>query len=490
MPRHATRLDLYEYLHASREWILADADKLGRDLGVPDDQRGRIGVSGANSSYPGSLRREILDAIHKASTELRPVQAYGDDIRRVVKSFYGEAYDAVPVNTCEGAILATYEALVAPPLMGRGDTYRVRIVAPLERHIEHHLSYGRPFPPRYKDIFADRGATAGELGLMGRRLENVDIVMVPLKGARYEVHGIKSYPCPLLSGVVGEASAARLRRHAEVHASMLGAVVSLAYDTPGYGYADRDADGAPVLQKRLGAVAHDFGVPYIADNAIGIPFLGTDLRRTGADVMLYSMDKVAWAPTSGLIIGRDDSVAWIRRAMGVHSQRYGTTSAHGKAATVALDPGREAMAGLLVALRILRDEPARVRKPIDLTHAIVEDELARIGGPLADAAVVTRSYNMGGVEVCYDASWNVAGRKMGIPVFSHEDRIAGVNLIAAAIARRGVVPAGTDDGNIFITPGLGTVDETGALIEDRMRLVVRAQLSAIALLAEWADRGT
>ena len=54
----------------------------------------------------------------------------------------------------------------------------------------------------------------------------------------------------------------------------------------------------------------------MSDNAWGTPFLGTDPRRIGADVMLYSMDKVAGASTSGLVIGREEPMVNIRRALG------------------------------------------------------------------------------------------------------------------------------------------------------------------------------
>lgn len=92
------RLDMYEFLNANRDKILAEVEKISADIGVPDDLKGRIGMSGANSSYPGVLRREILDAIEDASTNMRPVQYYGDQIRRVVKSVYGDDYDAVPTS--------------------------------------------------------------------------------------------------------------------------------------------------------------------------------------------------------------------------------------------------------------------------------------------------------------------------------------------------------------------------------------------------------
>ena len=50
----------------------------------------------------------------------------------------------------------------------------------------------------------------------------------------------------------------------------------------------------------------------------------------------------------------------------------------------------------------------------------------------------------------------------------------------------GVLLSQSEDANIVVTPGLGTLDRDGVLIEERMRLVVRATFSALALLREWA----
>ena len=44
----------------------------------------------------------------------------------------------------------------------------------------------------------------------------------------------------------------------------------------------------------------------------------------------------------------------------------------------------------------------------------------------------------------------------------------------------GGAPGQADDANVIINPGLGTVDELGVVIEERMRLAVRA------LFAQWA----
>lgn len=491
MPHGPFRLDLYRFLQERTADILEDAERAGRELAIPDAWRGRIGLSASNSSFPGPLRREVVEAIAAGSRELVALARVGDEIRRLVKSVHGDGYDAALVNSAEAGLWVAYDTLVAPSLVGRGDPQRVKAVVPYERHIEHHGSYGRPVPGRYKDLFADRGATAGELGLLGRRLDHLDVALVRLPGARYEVHGIKGWPAPLLLGVDAEAAAAALRDAAAIHRAELGGFVTLAYDTPGYGYGEKEADGTSVLHRRVGALAASHGVPYIADNAWGMPFLGTDIRRIGADVMLYSMDKVAGGPTAGLIVGREEAMVNIRRALGVHSERFGTLSAHGKGSHVAVDPGKEALFGALAALRTLRDRPDRILDPIERTHAVVRDEFARARGRLWDGVAVHASVNLGGVEINYEGTWapeNRAGRPWGIPIFTHEDRIARSNLLNPALERMGVLPNLSDDANILITPGAGTLTEDGALDEERMRLVVRAVFRALVLLQDWTAR--
>ena len=448
-----SRLDLYEHLASNREKILAEAERVGAGLQVPSELKGRFGLSGANSSLPGSLRRDILDEIERRMGEVAPLRLLGDEIRRTVKSVYGDEYDAAPTNSCEAALAISYDALLTPPQIGRGEPYRARCIGLLERHAEHHLSYGRPFPPRYKDMFADRGATAGELGLLGRRLLNTDIVMVPMAGASYRVHGIKSYPTPLLLNTDATATATALRKAAIVHAPMLSGFVTLGYDTPGYGYGEKGEHGAPLLLGEIGSLAAEHGVPYVCDNAWGMPFIGTDPRGVGADVMLYSMDKVTGAPTSGLIVGREDAMVSIRRAIGIHGERFGATSSHGKGSHAAADPGKMAMLGVLAALRALRDRPEIVTGPIDRTYDVVVDEYARARADVGDGIVISKSYNLGGVEVNYEGSWSDG--RLGIPIFTHEDRIAGSSLLSLCVARMGVLVGIADDANVIINPGWG-----------------------------------
>lgn len=479
------KIDLYAHLAEHRERLFSEADKLASSLAVPAELKGQFGVSGTNSSFPGLLRRDITDAMNAASRSVMPLSRLGDEIRRTVKSVYGDEYDAAPANSCEALLWVTYDALLTPPMFGRGEPYRVRCVAPIERHIEHHLSYGRPFPPKYKDMFADRGATSGELGLLGRRNLGTEIVFVELAGARYELHGLKYYPSPLLMNVDAKASAAALRRAAEVHRADLAGVLSLGYDTPGYGYGEHDPDGTPTLQRLMGEMAEDLGVVYVSDNAWGMPFVGTDPRRTKADIMLYSMDKVTGSPIGGLAIGREAAMVNVRRALGIHGERWGHVSAHGKASHVAADPGRETMAGMLAALRVLRDAPQKVTRPVDDTYAIVIDEFSRMKNSLGQGIVITKSYNLGGVEINYEGTWRHS--RFGIPIFNNEDRVAGSHLLSRCLARMGIVPNQAEDANLIVTPGLGTVDAEGVVIEERMRLAVRGLFLALGLMAEWAS---
>jgi hypothetical protein len=480
------RIDYYQRLREHIPDILADADRLAAELAIPTERRGSIGISGANSSCPARLNDKVVKAIAQASARTVPLSRLGDELRRLIKSVYGDAYDAALAANSEAGLWVSFNALITPPLMGHGEPYRVRYIVPYERHIEHHGSYGRPVPARHKDIFADRGATAGELGLLGRRQELLDTVIVKLPGARYEVHGIKSYVCPLLLEVDAEAAAAAIRRAAERQGPWLGGFASLAYDTPGYGYGTRDMDGAPLLQRRIGQIAQDHGLPYIADNASGMPILGTDIRKIGADIMIFSMDKLAGGPCAGLIVGREEAMVGVRRALGIHSERFGTLSAHGKGGFVAADPGKEALAGTIAALHLLRDAPEIITKPIDLLFDIVRDVYSAYADQIGGGIEITQSVNAGGVEVNYQRTWD--GGAFGIPIFSHEDRIAGSNVLNAIINRLGVMPSVADDASTVITPGIGTLTGEGRLIEEAARDVARALFASLALLKRWGER--
>ncbi len=478
------RFQLYRYLQQNSGRIYEEMRRAADEIGIPPDLRGKFGLTGAISGAPAPLRRDILEASEKGAQEVIPLARLVDEIREVVQDVYGDEWDVCPVNTCEAGLWVSFDCLCTPPNLGRGDNYRARYIVPYEKHLHHQGAYGRPFPPRYKDILADRGCTAGELGFYGKRLNNLDTVIVPLPGAKYPNHGIKYYPVPFMLDVDPDASRGVLAEAAERHGELLTGFSSLGYDSPGYGYGAKDDKGTPVLLRYIGDLARSYNVPYVVDNAWGLPFVGTDPRAIGADVMVYSMDKASGAATSGLIIGREDVMVPIRRALGMHGDRYGTTASYGKAAYVTQDPGKEALLTQIQALKVLRDRPQTVTRPVDELEVIVREELQTLPEKLRAGLVVSKSYNSGTVEINYERTWKEG---MGLPVFSIEDMYAGSHLIQTGLSQMGIIPTICYDANIFISPGMGTSDAEGNLIPDRMRLAVRGLMRVLGILARWAN---
>jgi hypothetical protein len=484
MNKSRFKFQMYRHLQANLANIYAEAKKAADEIGIPTEIRGKFGLTGAISGCPAPLRKDILEAGEKGAVEVIPLSKLVDEIREIVKEVYGDGYDAAVTSTCEAGLWVTFDTLFSPPITGRGDNYRARYIAPYEKHLHHQGSYGRPFPPRFKELFADRGSTAGELGFSGKRQNNLDTVIVPLEGARYEVHGIKYHPVPMLANVDPDASIEKIALHAEIHETMLTGITSLGYDTPGYGYKVKDEDGVPLLQKYLADLAHSYDLPYVVDNAWGLPFVGFDPIRTGADIVIYSMDKASGAATSGLIIGKEEHMVPIRRALGMHGDRWGTTASYGKAAYVTFDPGKEALLTQIQALKVLRDCPDLLTKPVDELERIVKEEFAALPAELLQGIIISKSYNSTAVEVNYEGTWK--NGQMGIPVFTIEDMYSGTNILQSGCAQMGIIPTVAYDANIYISPGLGTTDANGQLLETEARFAVRGLVNLIKIVCKYA----
>jgi hypothetical protein len=328
---------------------------------------------------------------------------------------------------------------------------------------------------------ADRGVTSGEMGVQAKRCENVRAVFVPLRGARYECHGIKYHPAFLLLNNSGSASAEKIRTVAQRHVESLSAIVSMGYDSPGYGYGDKRPNGAPVLQSALGGLASELDIPYIVDNARGTPFLGLDPREVDASVVIYSTDKAFGGPTGGLIIGREEYMVPVRRALGVHGNRWGTTSSHGKAGYVMVDPGKEALLGIIAALENIQECPEILTEPVEslfgLTETIASEEL----GELAEYLTITRSRNSLAVEVNYEDTWE---SDSPIPIFPIEDYYSGANLIQYGMKAAGVSPPLCYDANIVIGPLSNMCEKEGVLSEARAQFALRTLFRGIRELTE------
>ena len=105
-----------------------------------------------------------MQAMAAANREpVLPNRVIADEIRTLIKDVYGDDNDVVVTNTAEAALRLSYEALMAPPMMRKGDAYRTRVLTLLGEDFEWGAGYGRPFPPKYKNLAIDRTVAGGEL---------------------------------------------------------------------------------------------------------------------------------------------------------------------------------------------------------------------------------------------------------------------------------------------------------------------------------------
>jgi len=271
---------------------------------------------------------------------------------------------------------------------------------------------------------------------------------------------------------------------AKRHEAFLTGITSMGYTNPSYGYKEVDDEGTPVLQKEMAALAQEYDVPYIIDNASTMPFHCTDIRKIGADLICFSMDKASGAPTCGLAIGKEQIISPLSRILGTAGLRAGGLISHGKAAYVQVDPGKESLLGLIAALRVLLEHGDQYRHNVDVFHDIALDEFSKIDQGLMDGVSIDKDYGSNGVEVNYQDTWKDG--RMGWPIFTIEDMYAGSSLPQTALKMMGIIPCIAYDANIKFSLGLGTVDENGDIIEDNARWVVRALAKFCELMCRHA----
>jgi len=482
-PRY--KFQWYQEIYRGTARIHEEARQVARELGI-EWVGGRVGLNPGSSSCPGPLPNYVLNAVIAANrVPVYPMRKAGDELREVVKDLYGDEYDAAAANTCEAGMRVVYETLFAPPTFRKGDAYRARFIFPYGEDFDFPGAYGRPFPPRYKNLFVDRSATAGELSVEGKSLTNLDVIFVRLAGVKYEPHGIKFNPVPLMTRMDHARSFERIVKAAERHAAELSGFTMVGYDTPGYGGNEKDEKGVPHLMKLVGQLADEYDVPFVIDAAGSAPVFWPHLKDIGADIMLWSTDKAVRAPISGLIVGKEELMVPVRKALGYGGGRFGEVSSHSKALFSLSDPGRDSVVGLVALLRMLRDHPEKIKRPIDQLHQIVLEEFASFTPHrLRDRLLITKSYPFGGTEVNYEQTWSE--EEFGIPIFNAEDMYANTNPIMSALDEMGIYPPPIYSGNMMIAPGLGTLDEEGELLEEPARLAVRGLVKATEIVCRVA----
>jgi len=477
------RHEWYQALFEKTPEIEREARAYGESIGL-DRFAGGVALYSGMSSRPAPLPDYVIEAIIAANREpVGSVKSIEDRIRSLIKDAYGDRFDCAVVNTCEAGLRVAIETLVAPPVLRRGDARRAAMLFPYGEDCDWGAAYGRPFPPKYKNVAIDRSVSAGELGMEAKCLSDLDTLFVPFANARYEVHGIRQNIVPFLLDVDAEATIANLERMAARHGANLSGLHAIGYDTPGYGYHERDAEGRALLMRRFGDLARHYDIPFIVDSASALPIIGNGPAEFNADVQLWSLDKIARAPTAGLIVGREDAMLPIRKGLGLAGDRFGNVSSHGKAVFSAFDPGRTALAGVLAALTMLHEDPERIRRPIDRLHDIVCRHFAAISCFAGDF-VITKSYHLGGTEVNYLRSWDGGGK--GIPIFTLEDLYAETNPIGRALSAMGVQPPPIYAGEMMITPGAGLLDDKGELIAEKAELAVQGLVRSIEIVCRHA----
>ena len=105
----------YQRLATGRDAFLKRvAEDVAPKLGMADEWRGVISLTGSNSSRPGYLRPDMIQRIAEGARSPTGLDAIGEKIREVVKEVYGGHYDAVSFSTCEAALWASLETFAAP----------------------------------------------------------------------------------------------------------------------------------------------------------------------------------------------------------------------------------------------------------------------------------------------------------------------------------------------------------------------------------------
>jgi hypothetical protein len=114
----------------------------------------------------------------------------------------------------------------------------------------------------------------------------------------------------------------------------------------------------------------------------------------------------------------------------------------------------------------------------------VEEFKKGIAPELLKGFTFTKTYGSAAVEINYEHTWD--NGQMGIPIFSIEDMYGGTNIFQEGIGAMGMIPTIAYDGNIYVSTGLNTLDDNGALIPERMRLAIRGLIALINITCKYA----
>jgi hypothetical protein len=84
------RYHLYRHLKQSLPKILEEARKAADEIGIPKEWRGKFGLTGAISGCHGLISKEVDEANSAVAREVIPNRVFADEIRDIVKDYYGD----------------------------------------------------------------------------------------------------------------------------------------------------------------------------------------------------------------------------------------------------------------------------------------------------------------------------------------------------------------------------------------------------------------
>ncbi len=289
------------------------------------EQHGRAGVTDAVRTVLAALRRKLSAdpaSAHPSTTALAArVIAVLDALARP---------SLVPVFNLTGTVLHTNlgRALLPPVAIA------AMAAAAGACNVEYDLAKGRRgdrddhLEPLLRRLTGCQAATVVNnnaaavllvLNTLARRRE----VLVS-RGELIEIGGAFRIPdimaragCKLRE--VGTTN----RTHLKDYESALGPASALVMKVHASNYEIRGFTAAPE-EADLAALAHEHGVPFVVDlgagalvglERYGLPHEPTpaEVLESGADLVTFSGDKLLGGPQAGLIVGRADLIAKIRR---------------------------------------------------------------------------------------------------------------------------------------------------------------------------------
>lgn len=389
-----------------------------------------------------------------------------EDMRKLVKEAYGDAYDVLSVSSPEAALYLAFTSAFSPP-EDPGPAYRAGYITLWEKHASVQAAFGCPFPPWYeKLIFSGRHRDPSYRSYS----TPLTALVVPPQGAVYQNHGISYRPVPLLSRTEPEASLELLAVTAEAHVQTLAGFSSMGYDTPGYGCGIAHESKVPLLLKGIGELSDEFGVPYILNCHQGLPFLGPDISAIGATLAVYDL-AARFGPAAGaLIIGVEPFV----RLLGNVPAEAGTGTGR------PLDMTEVLPVQYRVLNHIARNKTVLTNR-INEAYSIVARELEEAPEKLRQGIQLSRSYANAAVELNYEGTWAQA---RGFPIFTEEDTRAGRNPIHRGVRQMGIQGIYSLDGSIYISP-VKQYMPPGEFLPDED---IRANVKALLVLLEVTGR--